>query len=290
MTATLDTESACAAAIRSVTDAARPVGLDEVLQRAALQDRLDTKYLVDADAYTAWAELLHTDLDVLGIDNRREFAYESTYFDTPDRALFRDHRQGRRRRYKIRTRSYLDTAACHLEVKLDGGRGATLKERAAYPLTDRSRLTPNARRHLTTVLRRHAHVPPADLVAALTNRYRRSTLLLRHAPVRITCDTGLRWTNPASTVTAPDRYILVEIKADGPRNPATAAFSRIGVRPVSISKYCAGIALLETWQHANPWRPVLARYLLEPRRDTSHPSRHPFSAQRPGYPTTNPRR
>jgi hypothetical protein len=275
--------------IQSVIHAARPVSLDEVLQRAALQERTDTKYLVDAAQYHAWAGLLCAELDVLQIDNRRAFAYESTYFDTPDRALFRAHRQGRRRRYKIRTRSYLETPECQLEVKLDGNRGATLKHRSAYPLADRHRLTPTARQHVTKVLGTHHRTPADNLMPALTNSYRRSTLLLRHAPVRITCDIGLRWTSAHATIAAPDRYILVEVKAHRPHNPATAAFARLGVRPVSISKYCAGIALLEPWQHANPWRQTLTRYLAGP-RSRPVPSRSVSRGEQATYSTNQTRR
>jgi hypothetical protein len=285
MSATITDVSAPTAAVRAAAYVARPVDLDDVMRRAALQERVDTKYLVDADEFTAWADQMYADLDVLQIDHRREFGYESTYFDTEDRAQFRAHRQGRRRRYKVRTRSYLDTATCHLEVKLDRGQGATLKERIGYPLDDRHRLTAVARRRVSATLRAHAHVPPGDLVPALTNSYRRSTLLLRHSPVRITCDTGLRWANADTALVARDRYILVEIKADTPRNAATAAFARVGVRPTSVSKYCPGIALLEPWRHANPWRSVLDRYLAEP-RPFADGSPHPSSASENGYPTT----
>jgi hypothetical protein len=285
MTAAITDVSAPTAAVRAATYAARPVELDDVMQRAALQERVDTKYLVDADELTAWVGRVYADLDVLQIGRRREFEYESTYFDTEDRALFRAHRQGRRRRYKVRTRSYLDTGTCHLEVKLDRVCGATLKERTGHPLGERHRLTALAQRCVTATLRTHAHVPPGDLVPALTNSYRRSTLLLRHSPVRITCDTGLRWTNADTAIVARDRYVMVEVKAGTLRNPATAAFARVGVRPTSVSKYCAGIALLEPWRHANPWRSVLDRYLAEP-RPFADGSPHPSSASADGYPTT----
>ena len=75
---------------------------------------------------------------MLDIDGRRVFGYESTYFDTPDCEQYRAHRQGRRRRYKVRSRSYVDTGLSMFEVKTKGLRGATVKHRmcsATWPTT-----------------------------------------------------------------------------------------------------------------------------------------------------------
>src|ERR671917_500574 len=68
----------------------------------------------------------------LEIDGRRAFAYRSTYFDTPDLDAFRDHIQQRRRRYKCRSREYLDSGHYAFEVKLKGLRGRTVKHRMEY--------------------------------------------------------------------------------------------------------------------------------------------------------------
>jgi hypothetical protein len=46
---------------------------------------------------------------VLEIDGARSFAYDSTYFDTPDLDAYLLAATRRRRRFKVRTRTYVDS-------------------------------------------------------------------------------------------------------------------------------------------------------------------------------------
>ena len=100
------------------------------------------------DTFTALAAELRASHRVLEIDGRREFTYRTTYFDTPDLRVFRDHQQRRRRRYKARSREYVDSGARMFEVKLKGARGRTVKHRMPY---DRDGLSAPA----LAFLRRH---------------------------------------------------------------------------------------------------------------------------------------
>ena len=109
-----------------------PVSLEELTEDAALLTRVDRKYLVPLAAAGELLEELGRRADaprVLEIDARREMAYRSVYFDTPDLLSFRLAAHGRRRRFKLRTRSYLDTGSTFLEMKTRGARGATQKDR-----------------------------------------------------------------------------------------------------------------------------------------------------------------
>jgi len=72
-----------------------PIELDEL---DALQDRVDVKYVIEMDTFTALTEELRETHRVLEIDGRREFTYRTSYFDTPDLRVFRDHQQRRRGR------------------------------------------------------------------------------------------------------------------------------------------------------------------------------------------------
>ncbi|WP_230854391.1 VTC domain-containing protein [Arthrobacter terrae] len=86
--------------------------------------------------------MLGKDFRALEIGPRRVFEYESVYFDTPELEQFRAHRQGRRRRYKVRTRTYVDSGLCMFEVKFKGQRGQTVKHRMPYQLQDSFRTAP----------------------------------------------------------------------------------------------------------------------------------------------------
>ncbi|GAB3887659.1 hypothetical protein GCM10027612_26860 [Microbispora bryophytorum subsp. camponoti] len=60
-----------------------PVELDELVDRAALQTRVDRKYLVPAEALPRLLERLMPYAQALDIDGERTFRYQSVYFDTP---------------------------------------------------------------------------------------------------------------------------------------------------------------------------------------------------------------
>ena len=91
-----------------------PVTLDELNAAAALQTRRDRKYVLTPDELGR----LLADLPparVLEIDGSRSFAYDSTYFDTPELDAYRLAATRRRRRFKVRTRTYVDTGSCFVE-------------------------------------------------------------------------------------------------------------------------------------------------------------------------------
>jgi hypothetical protein len=54
--------------------------------------------------------------------------------------------------------------------------------------------------------------------------------------------------------------VLVETKGVFPHNDADAALRQLGLRPVSMSKYCISVALLFPGVRSNPWHRTLRRY------------------------------
>ncbi|MDA0563197.1 polyphosphate polymerase domain-containing protein [Streptomonospora sp. S1-112] len=231
--------------------------LAEVLERAELQTRRDRKYLLRREVFLAFLHRLadQEDWSILQIGGMRRFRYSSTYFDTPDLLTFRQHRQGRRRRFKVRTRSYLDTRTCTFEVKLEGARDATVKQRTAHPFDLRDELTEEARAFLAEVLRAgYGIAPPDELIRTAVTGYWRRTLVQRSGTARITCDTGLVCRSEAAEVIADPNWVVVECKSAGPPTAADAALAELGVRPTRISKYCLAAAVLHPGLRANPWR------------------------------------
>lgn len=235
------------------------ISLAELIEQAELQHRVDRKYVLAKDVFAHWLGMLGRNVRALEIDGRRSFGYESIYFDTPDLLTFRQHRQGRRRRYKIRTRTYIDSGDCTFEVKLEGHRGATIKERQPHPVERRAELTGSAMTQLAAVLGGHDLPVPAGLEPVQRLFYRRSTLFVPDVPARITCDVHLSYRSGEAQATGPDDQVIVEVKSATGRNHAVTSLTGLGVRPVQISKYCVGTALL-TGANANRWHPVIKRY------------------------------
>src|SRR5699024_5161677 len=297
-----------------------------------LQTRTDRKYLVPAEDFRHLIGSLGRGLAVLEIDGGRTFGYESAYFDTPGLRAYHDHAHGRRRRFKVRTRSYLDSGLCALEVKTEGGRGETVKERTGYEFEDRYRLTPAARDLAAAQIGSVATAGALQL--ALVTGYSRTTIVDLDGQSRMTCDVDLTFSSPdragagpravapgasktagaASradrglgaarvgsvatagalplalvtgdsrttivdldgqsrmtcavdlTFSSPDRagagprsVVLVESKTAGAASRVDRLLWRMGHRPIALSKYCAGLAVLYPHLPANRWSRVLRR-------------------------------
>lgn len=235
-----------------------PIGLDEVLDVAGLQTRTDRKYLVTGEQYGEMLAELGRRFRALQIGERRSFRYESVYFDTPLLELFHAHRQGRRRRYKVRTRTYLDSDESMFEVKLEGARGSTIKERLPYDPADRARITGEAQAFVERILAEQYALRPARLRPALSTAYTRSTLVDPVGGSRLTCDVDLVCEGPEGVRRGPD-LVLVESKSASGKSPADRALAEMGVRPVQLSKYCVGVALLHPHLAANRWNRLLRR-------------------------------
>ncbi len=250
------------------------VGLDALTTDAALLTRVDRKYVVPIEATASLLHALQRSADApaaLEIAGERELAYRSVYFDTPDLLSFRLAAHGRRRRFKLRTRTYLDTGAAFLEMKTRGARGLTRKERDAYDLDAVDRLTAEARDDVATALAAIGVQPERadDLDARLQTLYRRTTLLLPgEIPSRATIDLDLRWIDADGGGFTLPRFAIVETKSPGQAGALDRALWRAGHRPQRISKYATGMAALRADLPRNRWTRVLTGPFA-----SSHPTR-----------------
>lgn len=237
-----------------------PVGLAELIDRAALQTRVDRKYLVPTQALPRLLEQIRPRARVLEIDGRRAFRYESVYFDTPRLTSYHHAAYRRRRRFKVRTRTYLDSAQCWLEVKISGARGSVTKHRLPYRAGDRGTVAPG-RDFIEEVLARESIGPAAGsaLDPVLVTDYHRATLLLPGTASRVTIDTGLIWRDEGSALRLPG-LTVVETKTASAATPVDRALWQSGVRPIRISKYATGLAALRLDLPDAPWRRTLRRH------------------------------
>ncbi|MEU4424726.1 polyphosphate polymerase domain-containing protein [Actinoplanes sp. NPDC024001] len=237
-----------------------PITLDELVGEAALLTRLDRKYLLPAADLPGALERMPADVRMLEIDGRRAFAYRSVYFDTAGLDAYLAAARRRRRRFKIRIRTYLDTGQAFLEVKTRGTRGFTIKDRIAYA-GDSARLSPEGLAHTGSVLA-DAGIPADghEFRPVLATFYRRTTLYVPSTGSRVTVDTDLAWTLPdGSTVRMPDT-VIVETKTARAASDVDRLLWSSGHRPCSISKYATGLAALRPELPANRWHPVLRRH------------------------------
>jgi hypothetical protein len=223
-----------------------PVSLEELNERAALQRRIDNKYLVPVDDLAPLVQALRDGHDVLEIDGERVFKYESTYFDTPSLKCFHDHIRDRRPRYKVRTRWYVTTGACFFEVKVKREDDETVKRHVEYDPDDRRTIQPRARELLAEMLGECGFgEPDGDLVPTLVTRFNRVTVAARENPERTTFDFEVELAAPGGDAVALDPdYAIVETKTPNGEGVWDHTLREAGLESISLSKYRVGMALL----------------------------------------------
>lgn len=223
-----------------------PVDLASLDARAGLQRRVDNKYVVSWEQLEGMLRALRDDHEALEIEDRHSFAYESVYFDTPALRCFTDHVQGRAPRFKVRSRLYVDSATCQLEVKAKLSDGETEKKSLAIDPDDRRRLTREGARFVSETLH-HAigEEAPADLSPALITSFRRCTVAPAEGAERITCDDDLVLCAPDGRRLKIDpECLILETKTSDGKSRTDDLLREAGAAPVSLSKYRVGMGLL----------------------------------------------
>lgn len=237
----------------------RAVSLAEVEALAHLQTRVDRKYVVPE-----WlAARLVTDLvgmvQVLEIDGLRSFRYSSVYFDAPDLRLYLAAARGRPRRAKVRTRTYIDSGLCSLEVKTRDPRGLTVKHRRPHAVGDHRRL--GGGDAFVRGFEGLAEVSAA-LRPTLTTRFTRSTLLLADGAARVTLDVDLEMTTPDGARARLPGGVVVETKSPGGPSDVDRLLWAGRCRPARVSKYGAGMAALHPDLPGNRWARVVRDHVV----------------------------
>ena len=274
-----------------------PTTLEDLNSAASLLTRVDRKYLVASSAAQNVVDALTGRALVLDIDGRRSFSYASTYFDTPGLDSYLQAARKRRHRFKIRTRSYLDSGLTLLEVKTRGPRGATIKQRLDYRAADADRLTEEGIDFVVECLApltgsaQEARRTAQSLRPVMATTYRRTTLHLPDDDARATIDTDLAWTalaprsgvsSGSSSTTGASRtrptvvgrgasraagpFAVVETKNPARHSPTDRYLWAAGHQPSRISKYATGMAALHPELPANKWHRLLTRDLASAAR------------------------
>lgn len=238
------------------------VSLTELNHRAALLDRAEHKYLVSSSLMEEVMGDLRRSFDVLAIDDATVFTYETVYYDTEGLLAYREHLQGKRRRFKIRSRHYLESDLYFFEVKLKGRRGRTIKERMPYDGTRHGAVGPDALGFVADCVRRtYGETFTHRVETQLTMRYRRLTLVGKGRPERVTIDFDLDFTDPGGAwAQAPPQTLILEVKSEHGRGAADRVLRATGARGASCSKYCVGLNLVRPGLRHNRFKPLLESY------------------------------
>ncbi len=227
-----------------------------LLEARQLLRRVDTKFVLPFGRLPGLLDALREDYALLEAAGAPSDRYETLYFDSPAAFFFTEHLRGRRPRYKVRIRRYLRRGHAFLEVKQKTPAGRTRKWRLEVDTREdalHGELAQFVARYVPATV-------SARLAPRLWSRFERLQLIGLRTVERITIDWNLSFDPPGS----PERrrlgpLVVAEVKQDRQRwrTPAMLALRRGRVRPLSISKYCTGVALLGLGARIHRYRPRL---------------------------------
>lgn len=243
---------------RDTVRALSGITLQEVNEKAALQVRVDRKYVVRPESWSKVLASLGDAPSVLDIDGLRRFRYSSTYYDTFELDSYRDAARSRPHRYKVRTRRYLDTGSHAVEVKMRSSCGATVKSRHWLDVSEAGGPLPAAAVTFVGGFERIGD-RAGHLTEMLTTTYERVTIVT--ADARVTVDRHVAATDACGQRMDYGDLLFVETKSVGGAGTVDRALWASGIRPARISKYCTSLAVLRPELPSNRWSRSIRRYL-----------------------------
>ncbi|MFM9985682.1 MAG: polyphosphate polymerase domain-containing protein [Flavobacteriales bacterium] len=239
--------------IQPILSQFEPIDLSE-MDGVELMNRTDTKFMISVDVLAAILPDLFGQYRILEVAGNRQSRYETLYYDTPDFKHYLQHQNGKRNRFKIRKRQYVDSALSFLEVKFKNNKGRTVKSRIR--LKDWStELDERGYSFIEDKVKCSEGLEPK-----LWNAYNRITLVDTVHGERVTFDGDMSFYFGERICSMPS-LVIAEVKQDGEnRHSRFMQHMKKGLlRPEGISKYCLGVALLYPEIKSNTFKDKILR-------------------------------
>jgi VTC domain len=252
-----------------------PISLKQLEANSGMLERIDNKYVVNQDVLRLAVPELARHFDILEIDGRRNFTYDTCYFDDAESRCYFDHHQARKKRVKVRMRKYLEAGLCFVEVKLKDRRGMTVKKRLRCPMDKYGTLDETALTFVNDVYQSlYKRVFPHDISRNLDMRYQRLTLVAKKGGERMTLDNRVRFLMDGEAREVDERLFIIEAKSAKGNGIADRILRRLHQHPTKhVSKYCTGLATMSGGLKQNNFLRALKRLQLleENHANAAHP-------------------
>jgi hypothetical protein len=182
------------------------------------------------------------------IKDRIQFSYSSCYYDDENYATYFAHHQGRRNRFKVRVRKYVDSNLLFFETKFKGQRGLCNKHR----INADELIMPQIQQQYNDLIQekhKFYYHKALDLVLkpSLIVNYKRCTLVALKGGERVTIDFNLEFLNPndnKDSVKIGNDFIIVETKSVDGKGFTDTSLHNLKIRQAErCSKYCLGLNL-----------------------------------------------
>jgi hypothetical protein len=243
--------------LNSLVERFPAIGIEGMDKVASLEQRFDRKYIVSEDEAKIFFAMLPVSLTALEIAEKRSFGYESWYFDTADLESFRATAHRRRRRWKVRTRTYLDAQKSLVEVKLRDHRGRSLKSRLPENFSVATSLTIEGTKFVDNILGRDGLAE--TLRTTLRTSYERISVVDVENGVRLTADLGVKC-QAIGGKEASINGVVIETKSPYGSGSIDRLLWRCGHRPVRLSKYGTGLAAIHNELSRSKWHRTINQH------------------------------
>lgn len=229
-----------------------PITLAE-MDSVKLLDRMDTKFIFNHNQLSYILEGLDQYYKILDVNGVKQSRYETLYFDTPDYQLYLNHHNGRKNRYKVRYRKYVDSDLIFFEVKYKNNKGRTIKSRVK-----RNNIEEVIEGESARLINEKTSLQAKDLQSNLWVNYSRITLVKKSGPERLTLDIDLHFKKDDRDI-AYENLVIAEVKQEKVGfSPFINMMKLNHIRKGSISKYCFGVISLLSFIRKNNFK----RHLL----------------------------
>lgn len=244
---------------KDICEQMSPIGLSE-MKGIRLMNRLDTKYLFPTSELPKLLMDLKHGFRVQVVEGKCISPYSTLYYDTDDLQMYIRHHDQHRVRQKIRTRAYMDSNLCFIEVKRKNNKGRTSKKRTEIPMNCMMNVLECD--EAVAFMELHSDYGRNDVQPTLQTQFDRITLVNELRTERLTIDLNLSFTN---IQTGNQRQLpelaIIELKQDGKqRSLVQEHLSDFRIRPGGISKYCLGTVLTNEWVKKNQFKKKI-RYI-----------------------------
>ncbi|MEO0529285.1 MAG: polyphosphate polymerase domain-containing protein, partial [Planctomycetota bacterium] len=205
----------------------------------SLMDRVDTKYVFSAGELATLLPRLIDDYRVLEIDGLRRSLYSTLYYDTPSLDCYHQHHNGKANRRKYRIRTYVSSGDTYFEVKTKTNKGRTVKQRVPIEFSGGAAVP------VPSALTERLLGKSVRLTPRVETNFRRITLVGHNNAERVTIDTDLVFDAEGHEKRF-DNLVIAEVKQERARRDSAIrqCLRGCGVRPMRMSKYCLGSAML----------------------------------------------
>ncbi|MCO5249109.1 MAG: polyphosphate polymerase domain-containing protein [Chitinophagales bacterium] len=225
------------------------------LSPVKLAKRIDTKYVLNTNQLYNILDSINNDYQILQIEDKRMFQYETVYFDTFDYQFYLDHHNGYIHRMKVREREYVDSGLKFYEVKRKTSLGETDKTRVAIDVMD-DELT----QEQYALIKNYQRLRQRTLEKKLVNKFQRITLANVALQERITIDMDIQFIVDDEVKLLKD-IVIIELKQQqfNVLSPMVKMLKKLYIHPDGFSKYAMGVALMDLHKKKNEFKPQILK-------------------------------